>query len=249
MRYCKIKNLPIIIYSFLLSTMFIISRHFIIKKSNCFSVYMEDITVLYFNFTDIISIIFGTIGMTCVFFCLSDSLSNADVMLWDNGTLRKRGKCVFLFSFIILIICWLPYLLSYMPGGVFVDAYSIIDQATGDAHLNNHHPVLYTFIWRLFFRLFGSLSDPQFFVEAFTIFQSLVFAITITFFIYWLYKNGFSLLVILATLSFYALSSLIPIYAISLWKDTLFCLAFYSYTLWKYNFVKHAGIIYGKNRR
>jgi len=138
---------------------------------------------------------------------------------------------VFFIVFLVLIICWLPYILSYFPGGIYSDTISSINQATGEQPLNNHHPMLYTLLLKLFIEIGTKIQGLQLGIELFTIFQILLMAITFAFFVYWLYKKKIATKYLVLITLFFGLCNLIPYYAISIWKDTPFSIALFWYIL------------------
>lgn len=136
-----------------------------------------------------------------------------------------------------VIIAWLPYLLAYFPGGVYSDTFNTINLAYEmDEHgmfaLNNHHPILYILLWRgaiLIGRLF---SDELFIAVAiFQIFQFVVMAATLSYLVVWMKCKGLGKGMSIISLAFVMFFPLFPLYAISLWKDTLFSLVLLLYTL------------------
>lgn len=55
-------------------------------------------------------------------------------------------------SFLMISICWLPYLLFHLPGSVPYDGYRQINMYYGIEHISNHHPWVLT-------KFFGCLMD------------------------------------------------------------------------------------------
>lgn len=138
---------------------------------------------------------------------------------------------VFFIVLIILLACWTPYYLSYFPGGIYSDTTATINQALG-APLNNHNPILYALIMKVFIMLGMKVQGSlQLGVELFTVFQVLVMAVTLAYFVYWLYKKKISTKYLVLITLFFGICRLIPLYAISLWKDTPFCIALFWYIL------------------
>ena len=147
----------------------------------------------------------------------------------EDGNGARRTLCL---SFAGLLLVWLPYLLSFMPGGVFSDTGGIIQQALGNEPLSSHHPVLYTMMIRAVLWLSGRFGlDAQAGLCVFTILQYLcmafVCALIVTEADQLMQKRLFTVLCWL----YMALFTLIPLNTVSLWKDTVFTMAVVLYTL------------------
>ena len=176
-----------------------------------------------------------------LFFLLGGAVLLA--LLYVNHAYTKRHteevtvRKVYFFSFVLLLLAWLPYVLIYFPGGVFADTFGSIASAYnmdnyGMTMLNNHHPILYTLIWRgavLFGRLF---HQGIFFATAtILIFQYLAMAAVLAFLIFWVHRRGLGIKVTLVLQVFLMFFPLYPLYVISLWKDTFFALALLLFSL------------------
>lgn len=143
--------------------------------------------------------------------------------------LDNRMNC--LFFLIIIMVCWLPYILTYLPGGVFADTFGSISMAfnmdeLGFRALDNHHPVLYTLLWRgsiVLVRAFG--GDLYATIVFFQIVQYVVMASILAYYVKCLRKYGLNKWGVIGGLLFVSLFPLFPLYAISLWKDVPFALS------------------------
>ena len=56
---------------------------------------------------------------------------------------KRRG---FLLVLLLLLVSWLPYLLSFAPGSVLDDSLASITPWTNGTLLTNHHPVVYSLL-------------------------------------------------------------------------------------------------------
>lgn len=152
-------------------------------------------------------------------------------------------KYMFVVIWIILLICWLPYLLTFFPGGIYSDTSNTIYQALGVIKVHNHHPILYAFIWSIFLGIGNLFGGMQAGVNLFSIFQALCMSGVLAYSIYWLYKKNVKTLYIVLVTVFFGLYKLIPLYAVSLWKDIPFCLVMLLYSI----FI--AEIVYEKGKK
>lgn len=142
-------------------------------------------------------------------------------------TKNKKNIKIYFLILISILILWLPYTMSFFPGGIYSDTLSSINQAKGVSRLNNHHPLMYAMLLKPFF----ILSDNQLAMEMFTIFQIVVMAVVCGYVAYWIYKRNISFIYVILTTLFFGLFCLIPLYAVSIWKDIPFCLALVLYIL------------------
>lgn len=157
--------------------------------------------------------------------------------------IKTKNKRIFFIALFVLLICWAPYYLSYFPGGIYSDTTTTINQVLG-APLNNHNPILYALIMKVFIMIGMKIQDGlQLGIELFTVFQIIAMAITLAYFIYWLYQKKVSTKYLVITTLFFSFCRLIPLYAVSLWKDTPFCIALFWYIL----FIAETILQNGKN--
>lgn len=151
---------------------------------------------------------------------------------------RLLDQHPFIFSFCVIFLCWIPYLIFCYPGSS--DPYDTLDQLqqmhgifphlTGNyAHyetegfyLNSHHPVFHTLLINGFLdagAAFGSQNKGFF---AFVLMQTLLFVGAFSSTICVIKKMKLSRKLILVLILFYALCPLFPGWAINVTKDTLF---------------------------
>jgi len=137
---------------------------------------------------------------------------------------------------LILLLCWLPCLLTFYPGGVYSDTVASLSMASGESSLSNHNPILYTLSWRaiLWLAHMFNLSD-YFGLFMYTCFQSLAMAAVGAYFLYSLYKKGFSNAMIILSLAYFGLFNIIPLYLVSLWKDTPFAIIVFLFSTFLFN--------------
>lgn len=208
----KIFNIWILIYSLLFSTMIMFMSKTVVGDifSNTKDAYIKN-----FNYMDVLIFLMVFITSYIIFNFIIYSIDKNK----NENIQRKPNKKFLIIIFILLLICWLPYILTYFPGGLFSDTYYSINMAIGKNRINNHHPILYTLIWKL---LFNISKDYTISIFLFTIFQYLFMGFTCTCLIYYMYRKGINKIIIIFSFLYFSLFPLIPFYIISLWKDTLF---------------------------
>ena len=260
-------NFFLLLYSALFSGMLIFSKHFVLRTDSAFDAHIKDVTIFDLHWFDLAAWLAFTVLISSVLTVAVSVLnkglscpapgpdhSNTDDRPRSDaaaGTSRHKttaGIMFFLAVFAFLIISWLPYTLTFMPFGVFSDTDSVIRQATGDKVLTNHHPVLYTFMWRAIYKIGNLLRPGDFYLKLFSILQELAAAAVYAYCIFRLRAlNAGRRLIVLSAL-FFAFVPLVPLYVASLWKDTLFCLALFAYTLWMTGVVRSHDAIYSADK-
>lgn len=144
---------------------------------------------------------------------------------------RKGNKKYFFTILIIMLVAWLPYILTYFPGGIFSDTQDSLKQCLGLKDYNNSNPILYTLLLKVFLKIGNILGSHQIGISLFSIFQIIIMASILSYFIYWLYKKGISMWVLNIILIFFCFFKLIPLYAMSIWKDTIFSIILYLFII------------------
>ena len=122
---------------------------------------------------------------------------------------------------LVMLVCWLPYYLTYFPGGIGNDDFECAKMCLGQIPWTNHHPVFFTAILNIFIKLFGGTDlTAAFGVMAFC--QMLMLSIVLSLVLLWLeyrhIKRGF----IYVSLGFFALHPIVAMYSIYITKDVLF---------------------------
>lgn len=138
---------------------------------------------------------------------------------------RQSRKRIIGIWAVVIVLAWIPYYLSYYPGGIFADTLGSIRYAlAGD--LTNRHPFFYTVLIGLSIKAANLFHrDLTWAIGFFTAVQMLVLQCEILYFMVWMLRHGVNRVVRIACSSFFVFFPLVPLYAISVWKDTPFCIA------------------------
>ncbi|MBR5422197.1 MAG: hypothetical protein IK115_13720 [Lachnospiraceae bacterium] len=141
-----------------------------------------------------------------------------------KGRIAAFRRHILLYSFLILILCWLPWFLYSYPGIFDPDPINQIEQFLGMKPWSNHHPVAHTLLMGACFN-FGKLlgGDMNFCIACYTAFQSIFLAFSCALLIRTLdrvLKLRFAVSVIV--LAFFALVPFMPVQALLVGKDTVF---------------------------
>ena len=230
-RYIR-DNFFIALFAALFSGMQVVSKHFVLRTDSAFSAHLKDVSIFDFHWFDIVAWMGLTVLLSAFLIASVSVISKGAARTGDQPEKTSGGATFFLAVFALLLISWLPYALTFVPFGVFSDTNSVIRQATGDKALTNHHPVLYTLMWRAIYRIGNLLGPEDLYLKLFSVLQELAAAAVYAYYIFWLRRHGAGRRLILLSTLFFSFAPLVPLYVASLWKDTLFCLALFAYTLW-----------------
>lgn len=137
---------------------------------------------------------------------------------------ERKDYLFWLIVFVLLICAWLPYILSYFPGGVYPDTATCIGQARS-GNYNNQQPILYSLLFKLCIVIAGEINA----VLLFSILQIIFMAACFSYIIYRLRLHDVNKIVQIIVLIYFALFNLIPLYVVSLWKDSLFSVVLLMY--------------------
>lgn len=138
----------------------------------------------------------------------------------------KRNKKKILYSwFVVIFLAWLPYYLSYYPGGIYADTLRSIEYVQAGI-FTNRHPFVYTMIIGFFMKLGNVLDkDLNWSFGIFTAIQMLVLELEFVYFISWMLRYKIKDNIRIMFSLFFVFFPIIPLYAVSVWKDTPFCMA------------------------
>lgn len=140
--------------------------------------------------------------------------------------------------FAVIMICYIPYLMSYWPGGIYNDTSYTIDIALGKAPMSDQNTVLYALFWRLIFYIGQIFHQGDYGgLKLMTVIQCMAIAAVAAFFIAWLHDRGVRVWVEILLTALAALCPIFPYYGISLWKETWFGLIFFLYTWMWYGYI------------
>jgi len=139
-----------------------------------------------------------------------------------------KGRWLWVYT-AVMGLCWSPWLLSNLPGGVFPDTYWVYDMIAGRIPLTNHQPILYTGLNALVFYVVQSIfrGSSEMSVLAMTVLQFTFMAACLAQFLCWLRRRGISPVVAHVVLAFFALFPMFSYYASSNWKDTWFSICIF----------------------
>lgn len=131
----------------------------------------------------------------------------------------RSGLC----SFLLCLLCWLPYFLYQYPGIMTPDSINQFEQVLHVIPYSNHHPWLHTLLigvlYNLGYRLTGNMVIAMSF---YTFFQMCLLAFSASCLITAMRQYRFRPIVCLITTLFFALLPYHGVFSVTVWKDIPF---------------------------
>lgn len=128
----------------------------------------------------------------------------------------------FAVTFLLILLCWLPFWLMYYPGVVISDSVDQMWQAVTGVY-SNHHPVVQTWLIQFIFYICGLFTDNfNTHVAVYCILQAFVVAAIYAYTIKSFYEYGVKAWFCRAVTVYFALMPYNIMFGINMWKDTLF---------------------------
>ncbi len=232
MKSIDIRKLNIVelVYSLAFAMMTVLSRHTMYSdktESNILTVNMTS-----FRLTDILIFLSVTIIMYVLLQIIKLAIDKVNPFVWQKDGQIKNNKVVcWLIVFAVIMICYIPYMMSYWPGGIYNDTLDSIDIALGKSTWSNQNTVLYALFWKLIFAVGSVVNQGDYGgLKLMTVLQPMALAAMAASFITWLRGRGVRRWIIILLTAIVALVPVFPYYGVSLWKETWFGLAFFAYT-------------------
>lgn len=167
-------------------------------------------------------------GLVLVYYQILYSLFNRRYTIkqtslkgWIGRTADFYEKHIGLITFLVILVCWLPYLLIFYPGSVCHDGYNQLNQSVGIKPISNKHPILGTYLLGLFFQA-GRLVNDNFGIFLYICFQTLVLTIIFTSSVVYIRKIGMPLKISFLVMLYFALVPVWGAYTQAVVKDSLY---------------------------
>ena len=162
---------------------------------------------------------------------------------------KTKERKAFVIILGILLLCWMPYYLTFFPGNIGNDTIESINMCLGNIPWTNHHPVVFTFLINLVLKVTAFLNDLNISVGIFTFLHATAFAATLSYILIWLNRKKVSRNVLILFLLFYAFHPIIAMYSIYLTKDVLFSCVTVLFVLKIYDLVKSKGELLNNKKK
>lgn len=246
------KNFFILMLSFLFSLFILIGNSFLI--SNSFNFIVNNIILNIFIF--IVSIVLFIFILRFLFNFLDKKTKSRHFKLLEKIKKTKFYKLFikhpFLFSLIIIILCWIPYIVAFYPTILSPDPSFQIKQYFGienkystysvmldpNVLITNHHPVIHTLLLGTCVKIGTIINNVNLGFFIYSIIQILVLASTLAYTIKFMFDLKISKKYLLISLMIYSLVPIFPFYAMSAVKDVIFGSLIILYIMTIYQLIK-----------
>ncbi len=129
-------------------------------------------------------------------------------------------------TFLLCMVCWLPYFLYQYPGIMTPDSINQFEQVLGVIPYSNHHPWVHTLLMKLLYTLGFQLTGSMLIGMSFyTFFQMCILSFSVSYFIGTLKIYRVKPWICLVITLFYALVPYHGVYSVTVWKDIPFAAA------------------------
>lgn len=141
--------------------------------------------------------------------------------------IQQDYKKFFLIAWLVIFSAWLPYLLTFYPGGLVGDGACTLEEALQAGIPNsNHWVVLYILVLKLFLKIGSFIStDINVGIFLYVVFESISFSAVCAAVATKVKQKGVPNIMAWVTVLLYAFSGFFASYSITLWKDALFSAA------------------------
>lgn len=223
-------NIPELVYSLAFALMTVLSRHATYSDKIESSILTVNMTS--FKLIDTLVFIVISVVAYVLMQLLKLVIDKVRPIVWEKDKPKRFSKAVtWLIIFAVIIICHIPYMMSYWPGGIYNDTLDSIEIALGKSAWSNQNTVLYALLWKLVFAVGFVVNQGDYGgLKLMTVLQPMALASMAASFITWLRGRGVRRWIIILLTAIVALVPIFPYYGVSLWKETWFGLAFFAYT-------------------
>lgn len=191
-------------------------------------------------FSKKIYIVFTVIRLIGFFIFFFGMISCIDTLIERKVFLKEKvGRItIFLFDkhsiigpFLFIVIAWLPYLISCYPGVVQWDGLRQLENFSHLSQSDNSHPVFTTLLMGICMSIGKILKNDNLGVFIYILPQFIMCAFVFAYSIHFVKRFNTPYWIRWMTLFFFSFISLWPLYAVSLFKDTLYYMVFLCYIL------------------
>lgn len=204
---------------------------------------------------------FSILKFIGLYFLFNTSIHLLDDILKkkDLGKLNKSKiitlfeKHPFVFSFIVILVCYLPYIIAFYPVIINYDAANQIKEVMGihtrymdsvvllnpNITITNFNPIIHTFLIGGLFKLGYMLGNVNFGMFLYSIVQLTIVISTFAYSIYYLNKINVNKKLIMIVLGLYSLVPLFPLYSMTAVKDVIFSSLILLYVIKMYDIIKN----------
>ena len=136
---------------------------------------------------------------------------------------NKSKMILFIITFIVILISWLPYFLTLYPGAVTPDSLSEFKDIQKGIITSDHHPVAHQIFMLIFYniglKIFGTVNEA---IATISVVQMIIMALIFSYTVVFMYRKKIKLFLIIFVILYYSISPIFGYYSVTMWKDVLF---------------------------
>lgn len=142
----------------------------------------------------------------------------------EDSTFTKRAKRLsFLLSWGVIFLAWIPVFLAYYPAIMSYDCHRQFQEAMqGYIWFNTHHPLVHTFLIRMFLLLGEAIGSHEVGMALFSLLQMIILSVIYAYACNMIGRLTKKKWAVVAATAFFSLVPIHPVLAISITKDVLF---------------------------
>jgi hypothetical protein len=173
--------------------------------------------------------------------------------LKKNKIVETFDKHPFIFSIVVMLICYLPYIIAFYPAIMGYDPANQIKEVLGlhtrymdsvvlidpNVTITNFNPVIHTLLLGNLFKLGTNLGNVNFGLFLYSIIQISIVILTLAYSIKFLKREKVPNAILFIILAIYSLVPIYPFYSLSTNKDTFFSMLILLYILKLYDLIKY----------
>lgn len=170
--------------------------------------------------------IFSIIGYFNSFFIILTNIfpKLCEIKFKKNKNIISKKYIIFLISFILILLGWLPYFLNFYPGLLSYDSFSELSIIINNfSSVSDHHPVLHTLFislpYNIGMSIFNNMNSA---IALVTITQMIIMSSIFSYFITFLHSHKVNNFILLLIMMFYAFVPMHGYYSVTMWKDIIF---------------------------
>ena len=181
---------------------------------------------------------------------IKSDIKNSKPVNWFS---KKFHEHPFIFSFVFIVLCYMPYIIAYYPAIMGYDPANQIKEVMGihtrymdsvvlldpNMSLTNFNPVAHTILLGGCFKFGYSIGSVNLGLLVYSVIQMIILIGTLSYSIYYMKKEGVQSKLLWVALLIYALVPVFPFYAMSTVKDTIFSAFILLYIIKIYDIIKH----------
>lgn len=141
-----------------------------------------------------------------------------------NHSTKISAKKVFIISFLVILLSWIPYFLALYPGVLTSDSVSELNMIVNNfSRMSNHHPMIHVLFIAVPYKIgYALFHNANLAVACSSITQMITMACIFSYLITFLYQKKVNMKIIILCMVYFAFIPTHASYSVIMWKDTVF---------------------------